>query len=654
MNARRWSLLGCVAVAALVASASSYGVELAAEHKEKLVALDQSLQKVVTLYRDKKTDEMKKLIEEIESGINGLQIANENDGSIGPVLEPFRQRLDAAKKLSEHAAMLATASPVKTPTPGANPAMTTPMPGMPTPSGTMPRPLASGTRPRPGQMPAGAVSFTKDVAPILVAKCEGCHIRGNRGDFSMANFNALAAGTGGTLAVIKPGQGETSIFYEKMSSGEMPPGNNKVSDMELAVIKKWIDEGARYDYPDRMASLLTFAPGMGGGQGGQIARATGNEKVQFMRDIAPILVDNCFDCHGAPNPNDNSDNFGMNKFADLMRGGQSGPVVRAGNPDGSTLIQMLRGTAKGANNEIRPRMPRGGQLTDEDIGKFVTWIAEGAKFDGEDPQMAIDLAVRMAIAKKATHEELMAQRMATAKRNWQMANPDSPAESLETTDFFIIGDIGMVRLEEVKATLEAEKAKIVQSMKLQAGKPLVKGRITVYVFNKGFEHKEFAQVVERRQLSDGILGHWSFNYIDAYACVTASAGLAEEIAPLLDETVLGCYFDSTVDRLPRWFAVGTARNMAAKMHPQSPVTKGWEDSLAAAPAGLTPQSLMGARNLDAGMSAISQAFVKDLMKSPQWTSLMGNLGKGANFDGAFAQAFRGQPQQILTQWLSRR
>ena len=55
-----------------------------------------------------------------------------------------------------------------------------------------------------------------------------------------------------------------------------------------------------------------------------------------------------------------------------------------------------------------------------------------------------------------------------------------------------------------------------------------------------------------------------------------------------------------------------------------------------------------------GMSAISQAFVKDLMKSPQWAGLMGNLGKGANFDGAFAQAFRGQPVQVLTQWLSRR
>ncbi|MGC3972122.1 MAG: hypothetical protein QM775_33720 [Pirellulales bacterium] len=192
MNARRWSLLGCVAMAALVASAS-YAVELAPEHKEKLVWLDQSLQKVVTLYREKKSDEMQKLIAEIESGINGLQIANESDAAVGPVLEPFRQRLTAAKKLAEHATQVAVASPVKTP--AGSPAMTAPAPGAPMPSGTMPRPVASGTRrPRPGQMPTSGISFVKDVAPILVAKCEGCHIRGNRGDFSMANFNCARRG----------------------------------------------------------------------------------------------------------------------------------------------------------------------------------------------------------------------------------------------------------------------------------------------------------------------------------------------------------------------------------------------------------------------------------------------------------------------------
>ena len=650
MNARRW-LVSCVVVAAIVGSMPSYGVELAPEHKEKLVWLDQSLQKVVTLYREKKSDEMKKLIDEIDSAINGLQVANESDAAIGPVLEPFRVRLAAARKLSVHVPVqVATSTPAK----GA-PGMT-PAPGAPAPTGTTPRPMASATRPGRPANPNGPVSFVGDVAPILVAKCGGCHVRGNRGDFSMANFAALAAGTGGTLAVIKPGQGSTSTLVEKMASGEMPPGGNKVSDAELATITKWIDQGANYDYPDRMASLLTFAPGgVGGAAAGGIARATGNEKVQFMRDVAPILIDNCFECHGAPNPGDNSDNFGMNRFGDLMRGGQSGPVIQAGNADGSLIVQMLKGTAKGAQNEARPQMPRRGEpLSTEEMGKITTWINEGAKFDGEDPQASIELAWRMAVAKKSTHEELMQARMTTAKKNWATGNPDSPAEFVESKDFFIIGDIGMTRLEELKTALEAERAKIGTNMKLPAGQPLVKGRITIYVFDKGFEHKEFARVAERRELANGINAHWMFNYIDAYGCVTATKGPATEYAALLDEVILGCYFDSTVEKLPRWFTVGTARNMAGKMHPQSPITKSWEDDIASAPSGLTPKSLMDSKNLDAGMSAISQAFVKDLMKSPQWAGLMGNLGKRANFDGAFAQAFRGQPVQVLTQWLSRR
>lgn len=648
MNARRLGLGLCVA-AATVWSATSHGVELSAENKEKLVWLDQSLQKVVTLYREHKTEELKALVDEIDGAITGLQIANESDTVIEPVLAPFRLRLAAARKLVERAPLqTASAAPVKgSAMPAAKP--------MPTAmaSGTVPRPRATASatrRPRPGQAMAG-VSFVNDVAPIFVAKCGNCHIRGNRGDFSMATFAELAAGTGGTLAVIKPGQGATSTIVEKMASGEMPPGGNKVTADELATITKWIDQGAKFDGPDMRMSLNSFAPGAAGT--GQVARATGNESVHFMRDVAPILMDNCFECHGADRPNDNSDNFGMFRFSDLMRGGQSGPVVVPGNPNGSILVQMLKGTAKGAQGEMRPQMPRRAPpLDDADMAKITTWIAEGAKFDGENPEQSISLAVRMAIAKKATHEELMQSRAATAKKNWSTANPDSPSETLETTDFLLIGDVGPVRMEETKKVLEAERAKIATALKLPAGKPMVKGRITVYVFDKAFEHKEFARVVEQREIASGVNSHWTYNYIDAYACVVATPGAAEEFAPLLAETVIGCYFDSVAEGLPRWFAVGTARNMAAKMHPQNPIVKSWEDG--AVSSGVTPQTLVNSRNLDAGMGAVSQAFVKDLMRSPKWTSLMNGLASGARFDGAFAQAFGGPPLPLLTQWVSRR
>jgi mono/diheme cytochrome c family protein len=589
------------------------------------------LQKVVQFYREKKLDEMNKLIGEIESTIGSLQAG----GTLTePVLAPFKARLAAAQKLSAHALIATTAS-------------STPAPGAPKPTGTRPgRPTAP--------MPAGGtgVDFARDVVPIFVAKCGNCHVRGNRGDFNMGTYAMLMAGTQGNLAVIKPGKGATSTIVEKMESGEMPPGGNKVTQQELATIIKWIDEGAKFA-GDPQGSLLALAPGAAGGPNGMpvVARAGANDKVQFMRDVAPILIDNCFNCHGSAQGNNNSGNFGMYTFAQLMRGGQDGPVVAAGNPDGSVFVQMLRGTAKGQDGSPRPKMPRNGELDQAEMDAIVTWIRDGAKFDGEDANMSIELAWRIAMAKKATHEELKAQRLTTAQKNWKTANPDSPGETIETDDFVFIGNVGSARMSEIVKLAEGEKAKLVTSLKIPTDKPLMKGRLTMFVFDKGFEHKEFGRVVENRELQGGN-SHWFFNHIDAYACVVAPSDKVDAMAPLLAETIVGAYLDSCGPEMPRWFAVGTARNIASKMHPNSVVGKQWEDALASAfSSGIKPDAIMTTTNLDAGTAALSQAFVKDLMRAPSWSGLLSNLRSGARFEGAFNTAFRSAPLPLFGNWL---
>ncbi|MCE9607641.1 MAG: hypothetical protein K8U03_22365 [Planctomycetia bacterium] len=657
MFARRSLLL--LVVVATVWSPVARSAELSAERKEKLMWLDQSLQKVVTLYREKKTDEVKTLVGEIDSALSAYQVANEGDATLEPVLAPFRARLAAARKLAEHSPLqVASITPLAKPA-----AAPVPKPGTNTPPPAVPTPTPSATRPRPGVRPMpnanGEVSFTKEVVPILVAKCGGCHVRGSRGDFSMANYAALMAGTGGTLTVIKPGKGETSILVEKMASGEMPPGGDKVSTPELALISKWIDQGAKYDSQDPSTSLMQFGPdGTVGAMPGAapLARAAGNEKVLFMRDVAPLLITACFDCHGNLGGNNNSGNFGMSTFTDLMRGGQDGPVVTPGNAEGSVLVKMLRGTAKGLQMEARPRMPRNGQPFDDTrMSVITTWINDGAKFDGEDPQMSIDLAYRIAQAKLATHEELTASRMVLAKKNWATANPDSPAEVIEMTDFLLIGDLGPVRMQEVQKVLQTERTKFAAAFKLPTDKPLLKGRLTVNVFDKSFEHKEYSRVVELRELATGVSAHWGFNYIDAYACVTASKDSADTIAPLLAEVMIGAYLDSLGSEMPRWFAIGTTRNIVSKLHAKSDITKQWEDNLAPAMASpLKAESILNTKNPDSNISAISQAFVKDLMRSPTWAPLMATIAKGGRFDGAFSQAYKGPALPIMVQWLGKR
>jgi hypothetical protein len=629
MNARKW--LACLLVVGAASTAMTPAAELAPENKDKLVALDASLQKVAQLYREKKHDEMNKLIGEAESTLGSLQAG----GTLTePVLAPFKARLAAAQKLSAHA-LVATAAPA---------------PAAAKPSGTRPRPGA------PAPAAGGGVDFARDIAPIFVARCNGCHVRGSQGGLNIGTYANLMAGTNGNLIVVRPGQGQASTIVQKMVDGEMPPSGNQVPQQEIAKIVQWINEGAKFT-GDPQASLASLVPGgtpAGGGGPAPIARAGANDKVQFMRDVAPILVDNCFNCHGAAQGNNNSGNFGMYTFAQLMRGGQDGAVISPGNPEASVFVQMIQGTAKGQDGNLRPRMPRNGRLEDAEINTIIQWVRDGAKFDGEDPAMSIELAWRIAVAKRATHEELMAQRLATAQKNWKTANPDSPSETIETNDFVFIGNLGPARMQEAVKLAEGEKAKLVQSLKIPTDKPLMKGRLTVFLFDKGFEHKEFGRVVETRELPAGLNSHWFFNYIDAYACVVAPADKPETMLPMLAETIVGAYLDSCGPEMPRWFAIGTARNIASKMHPNSVVGKQWEDALASAfSSGIKPDAIMTTKNPDAGVSALSQAFVKELMKTPQWTGLLNNLKGGARFTDSFSRAYNVGPLQLMTNWLSR-
>ncbi len=89
--------------------------------------------------------------------------------------------------------------------------------------------------------------------------------------------------------------------------------------------------------------------------------------VYFSRDIQPIFNANCGGCHVGGNQG----GLTLDSYATLMKGGDSGPVVRAGLPDSSLLVQRIEGT-------IQPRMPLAGQpLSAADIQAIRRWILQG-------------------------------------------------------------------------------------------------------------------------------------------------------------------------------------------------------------------------------------------------------------------------------------
>ena len=645
MNARRW-FVGLVLICVSVGTASLRGVELAPEQRDKLVWIDQSLQKVVTLYREKKTDDMQKLIGEIETAISAVQSASAGQ-DVEAVLNPFRVRLASAQKLAAYVPpVVATVAKPK------------PKPGMPLamPTGTAPPPPAPGAPIDPN----APVSFVRQIAPLLVGKCGGCHVNNSSGMLNFATYPALMAGTKGEFIIVRPGMGQASVIVEKIANGEMPPGNgNAVSDMELATLTRWINEGAKFDGPDPTVSIRTLLPGTG--PAGQtpppaLARATGNEKVKFVRHVVPILMKHCFDCHSAVNGNDNRGGASFRTMTALLRGGDNGPNIKPGDPDGSLMIHMLKGTGKSRDGTMNlQKMPAGRRppLSTEEMDTLVTWIREGAKFDDDDPNEANEFLYRVDVAKLATHEELLAMRMDDSKKQWTRSNRDSAYEVLETNDFLILSNVGPVRMQEYLKLAEDEKAKLTAELKLPTDKPLVKGRITLFIFDKKFEYSEFGTVVERRQLPPGLTSHWFFNFIESYAALVAQP-TTEETAPLISAAVAGSFIDSLGSKAPRWFTIGVARNLAAKIHSKTDIVKQWEDGLmAAASANLTVNAIIATSNPDLNAMAVSQAFVKDLMKSPGWATLVSGIVKGAKFNETFQAAYRTDPQKLFEQWMQK-
>jgi hypothetical protein len=87
-----------------------------------------------------------------------------------------------------------------------------------------------------------SISFTNDVAPVIVAKCGGCHVSNAKGNYGIGSYAALMKT--GSIAANNP---EGSHFIEVIESGEMPKGKLAVTDGELKTLTNWIAQGATFD-----------------------------------------------------------------------------------------------------------------------------------------------------------------------------------------------------------------------------------------------------------------------------------------------------------------------------------------------------------------------------------------------------------------------
>lgn len=107
-------------------------------------------------------------------------------------------------------------------------------------------------------------------------------------------------------------------------------------------------------------------------------------QIDFVRDIQPILRDNCYECH-AGTTEEGGLNLGIK--AKAFKGGDSDEVILAGNSKDSLLIDLVSG---GKDNALMP--PEGSEpLTKEQVSLLRAWIDQGAIWPDDadviDPKM---------------------------------------------------------------------------------------------------------------------------------------------------------------------------------------------------------------------------------------------------------------------------
>ncbi len=112
---------------------------------------------------------------------------------------------------------------------------------------------------------AEPVSFSKDLAPILLDQCIACHgPKKAEGGLRVDSFERVTKeGDSGSPGFVA-GDLEASEVFRRMASDDaderMPAEANAIPAEQLVLFKRWIEEGAKYDREDPKADLITIVP----------------------------------------------------------------------------------------------------------------------------------------------------------------------------------------------------------------------------------------------------------------------------------------------------------------------------------------------------------------------------------------------------------
>lgn len=116
-----------------------------------------------------------------------------------------------------------------------------------------------------------------------------------------------------------------------------------------------------------LAASIALIPLLCQGQG---------QKIDYARDIQPILSDKCYQCHG-PDQKARKAKLRLDLREDAIKNRDGFHAILPGKPDESNLIDRIQETDP---DEIMPPPKTGKKLSVQEIALIKQWISEGADF----------------------------------------------------------------------------------------------------------------------------------------------------------------------------------------------------------------------------------------------------------------------------------
>lgn len=418
--------------------------------------------------------------------------------------------------------------------------------------------------------------FEKEVAPILAAKCANCHNdERSSGGLKLDTFAGLEEG-GTNKPLIVPGQAARSLLVGRlmvMGNARMPKAPQPaLSKEEITAIANWVNKGAKFDGD----KTKKFQAANAGGNANRpnnlppptINRAKGDEKVSFVKDIAPTIVNLCTGCHSGNNPRGG---LSLVSFESMMRGGNSGRVILPGDKKGSRLFRLVGGLEN-------PRMPQGqARITKTFYENLQVWFDENNTFDGPDPKRPLrelvptEEQIEAERLAKLTPDEFTAMRKEKSEEQWKLANPGEMATTIDTSpDFLVMGNASEARLKDVAGWADEHAKTLRSAFGIKADEALWKGKLAVFVFKDRFSFEEFPRAVVMSEIPKETIGlsRVAPSFSEAFVCVQDVGDDVSAESPglklnLIDQ-ITGAYLKRSGDKVPEWLIRGLGLALAAK------------------------------------------------------------------------------------------